>query len=127
MTSLNEVFNEALEEINEESSERFSMEFVRHHETALEAKMIRYRRLNHAQNFAFMALLIVLVLAVRRGWVNLDFLQLGNTTLVMLISVWLLIGLNSIVIAQRNRRMLAIEKQLLLIGVYKKIAAKGGF
>jgi hypothetical protein len=124
MRLVNEAFNEALEEMSEEGGERFSVEFVRHHEAVLTAKMQRYRQLNHFQNFAFMALLIVLVLAVRRRWINFDFLALGNTTLIMLVAVWLLIGLNSVSIAQRNKKMLEIEKQLLLIDVYKKILEK---
>lgn len=120
---VNEAFNEALEETGG-GKETFSMEFARHHEAALEAQMRRCRQLNHTQNFAFMALLIVLVLGVRRGWIRLDFLAMGNTTVMMLVAVWLLIGVNSMIIAQRNKRMLEIEKQLLLIDVYKKIAEK---
>lgn len=124
ITTINEAFNEALEEIGEGPGNTFSMEFVQHHEAELERRITRYRNQNSAQNMAFLLLLAGLILALRKGLINTAFIGLGSNVFTGLFFLWILIALNSILIGRRNKKMAIAEKQLMLMGVYRKIMAK---
>ncbi len=126
MSTVNEAFNEALEEIGEGSGNTFSMEFVQHHEAELEKRIALYQKQNSAQNMAFLLLLAGLIFAFRKGLISASFIGLGNNMFAGLILLWVLIALNSLLIGRRNRKMAIAEKQLLLMGVYRKILAKNG-
>lgn len=121
--AVNEAFKEALEAEND-GDEVFSMEFIQHHESELERKLERYRRMNTLQNIAFFFLLAALVLAIRLGYISVQSSVVGNNLFLRLIFLWILIALNSQLISRRNRLISGIEKQLSLIGVYKSILEK---
>jgi hypothetical protein len=123
---VNEAFNEALEEIGESGNIAFSMEFAGHHEAELEQHIARYRKQNAAQNMGFLLLLAGLVFAIRKGYINPSFSGLNNNLFTGLLFLWVLIAANSFLITRRNKKIASMEKQLMLIGVYKKIAGKVG-
>jgi hypothetical protein len=122
--AVNEAFNEALEEIGEDGQQTFSMEFVLHHEQETQNRLMLYRRQNNYQNLGFLFLLGGLVLAMRRGWIKLSLGTWSNNIFLALGVLWLLIALNSLLVNRRNKKIAVLEKQLLLIFVYKKILAK---
>jgi drug/metabolite transporter (DMT)-like permease len=121
---VNEAFNEALEEMGEGSNKVFSMEFAKHHEAELEQRITRYRNQNAAQNMGFLLVLAALVFAIRKGVINPSIYGLNNNSFTGLIFLWVLIALNSFLIGRRNKKVALMEKQLMLIGVYKKITEK---
>lgn len=125
MEAVNEAFNEALEELGEGSNKPFSMEFAQHHEAELEQRIARYRNQNTVQNLGFLLLLAGLIYAIRKGMLNPYITGLSNNLFTGLIFLWMLIAANSLLISRRNRKIGEIEKQLMLIGVYKKIQEKG--
>jgi hypothetical protein len=124
---VNDVFNEALEAVGAEgSAQTFSMEFAQHHEAELEQRITHLRKQNNMQNLGFLMLLAGLVYAFRKGIITIPLTNPANSTFMGLIFLWGLIALNSLLIGMRNRKILDMEKQLLLISVYRKLREKSG-
>jgi hypothetical protein len=116
---VNNAFNEALEEINIEDNETFSVEFIQHHEASLQDKIKRLRKINSAQFFIFLVLFLFIIFNTDGRFVQIPY----EVNRYMFIILWGVILVNNYFSVKRSKKITQMEQQLLLIGVYKKIVA----
>jgi hypothetical protein len=119
--TINQAFNETLEEIGNDENEVYSMEFVQHHEINLEAKLKKLKRISSIQFILFLALFLFIILNTNGRFVNIPY----EYNRYMFIFLWGIILVNNYFGIRRGRKITQLEQQLLLIGVYKKIIPAG--
>lgn len=117
---INTCFNQTLEALATDNTSTFSIAFAQHHQAQLEQELAAMQK-KIGRNFIIVTLLILLVFA-NQYWqiINIPYFNNQNSYFM----VWLLFAVTTHFNKNSTKRMAAIENQIMLIGVYKKIVGE---